>query len=65
MREEHDTVIIRGGLAGLAMSSVLGHHGREHILLERRRIGERWRSERWDSPRFQFPNWSLELRAKG
>jgi putative flavoprotein involved in K+ transport len=52
MREEHDTVIIGGGLAGLAMSSVLGHHGREHILLERRRIGERWSSERWDSPRF-------------
>jgi putative flavoprotein involved in K+ transport len=61
MREEHDTVIIGGGQAGLAMSNVLGHHGREHILLERRRIGERWRSERWDSLRFQFPNWSLEL----
>jgi putative flavoprotein involved in K+ transport len=43
------------------MSSVLQHHGREHIVLERRRIGERWRTERWDSLRFQFPNWSLEL----
>jgi putative flavoprotein involved in K+ transport len=54
-------VIIGGGQAGLAMSSVLQHRGREHIVLERRRIGERWRTERWDSLRFQFPNWSLEL----
>jgi putative flavoprotein involved in K+ transport len=61
MPEEHDTVIIGGGQAGLAMSNVLGRRGREHIVLERRRIGERWRSERWDSLRFQFPNWSLEL----
>ena len=61
MPEEHDTVIIGGGQAGLAMSNVLGRHGREHIVVERRRVGERWRSERWDSLRFQFPNWSLEL----
>ena len=61
MPEEHDTVIIGGGQAGLAMSNVLRRRGREHIVLERRRIGERWRTERWDSLRFQFPNWSLEL----
>jgi putative flavoprotein involved in K+ transport len=29
--------------------------------LERRRVGERWRTERWDSLRFQFPNWSIQL----
>jgi putative flavoprotein involved in K+ transport len=61
MREHHDTVIIGGGQAGLAMSAVLQQHGREHVVLERRRVGERWRSERWDSLRFQFPNWSLQL----
>jgi putative flavoprotein involved in K+ transport len=60
-RSDHETVVIGGGQAGLAMSRVLQHHGREHIVLERRRIGERWRTERWDSLRFQFPNWSLEL----
>ena len=43
------------------MSAVLQGRGREHIILERRRIGERWRSERWDSLRFQFPSWSLRL----
>jgi putative flavoprotein involved in K+ transport len=35
--------------------------GREHVVLERRRVGERWRAERWDSLRFQYPNWSLQL----
>ena len=61
MPEEHDTVVIGGGQAGLAMSRILSLRGREHVVLERRRIGERWRTERWDSLRFQFPNWSLEL----
>jgi putative flavoprotein involved in K+ transport len=61
MREHHDTVIVGGGQAGLAMSAVLAQHGREHLVLERQRVGERWRAERWDSLRFQFPNWSLQL----
>lgn len=61
MRERHDTVVIGGGQAGLVMSTVLQRHGREHVVLERRRVGERWRTERWESLRFQFPNWSLEL----
>src|SRR5438552_12883770 len=43
------------------MSPVLQQRGREHAVLERRRVGERWRTERWESLRFQFPNWSLEL----
>jgi putative flavoprotein involved in K+ transport len=61
MRERHDTVVIGGGQAGLAMSAVLQQRGREHVVLERRQVGERWRTERWESLRFQFPNWSLEL----
>ena len=43
------------------MSAVLQQSGREHVVLERRQVGERWRTERWESLRFQFPNWSLEL----
>jgi putative flavoprotein involved in K+ transport len=54
-------VVIGGGQAGLAMSAVMQQRGREHVVLERRRVGERWRAERWESLRFQFPNWSLEL----
>ena len=61
MVEHHDTVIIGGGQAGLAMSFRLHERGREHVVLERARIGERWRSERWKSLHFQFPNWSMQL----
>jgi putative flavoprotein involved in K+ transport len=61
MREHHDTIVIGGGQAGLAMSAVLQERGREHLVLERRQVGGRWRTERWESLRFQFPNWSLEL----
>jgi putative flavoprotein involved in K+ transport len=43
------------------MSAVLQRRGREHVVLERRRLAERWRTERWDSLRFQFPNWSQQL----
>lgn len=61
MAEHHDVVIVGGGQAGLAMSFFLREHGREHIILERERLAQRWRSERWDSLYFQFPNWSLRL----
>lgn len=57
MTEQHDNVIVGGGQAGLAMSAVLRQRGLEHVVLERRHVGERWRTERWESLRFQFPNW--------
>jgi putative flavoprotein involved in K+ transport len=59
--EKVETVIIGGGHAGLTMSYSLRQLGREHVILERGRVGERWRSERWDSFHFQFPNWTIEL----
>ena len=59
--EQIETVIIGGGQAGLAMSYYLGQLGREHIVLERARVAERWRSERWDSLAFQSPNWNIHL----
>jgi putative flavoprotein involved in K+ transport len=43
------------------MSHMLTRRGCPHLLLERGRIAERWRSERWDGLRFQFPNWSVSL----
>jgi putative flavoprotein involved in K+ transport len=61
MKEEMETVIVGGGHAGLTMSYFLSQLGREHVILERGRVGERWRSERWDSFCFQFPNWTIEL----
>ena len=59
--EQIETVIVGGGQAGLAMSYHLGRLGREHLVLERRRVAERWRSERWDSLCFQAPNWNMCL----
>ena len=56
-----DTVIIGGGQAGLAMSRCLVERGVEHVVLERGRVGERWRTERWDSLRLLTPNWQSRL----
>src|SRR5262249_31746371 len=65
MNEYVDTVIVGAGQAGLAMSSQLGQQAREHVVLERGRIGEAWLSERWDSLVFQFANWTLQLPGYG
>jgi len=54
--EHFDTVVIGGGQAGLVMSHGLSKRGHRHIVLERGRIAERWRSERWDGLHFQTPN---------
>src|SRR5262249_1800648 len=43
------------------MSHHLKRLGREHVILERGRVGQSWRSERWDSLMFQFPNSSIQL----
>src|SRR5262245_43260878 len=59
--QDLDTLIIGGGQAGLSMSHMLSLRGRPHLVLERGRIAERWRSERWHGLRFQFPNWSVRL----
>src|SRR5450755_173072 len=56
-----ETLIIGGGQAGLAMSYHLQRLGREHLILERTNVADRWRTQRWDSLMFQFPNWSISL----
>lgn len=55
--EKVDTLIIGGGQAGLAMSEHLGKRGLSHLIVERHRIAERWRSERWDSLVANGPAW--------
>ena len=59
--EKIETLVIGGGQAGLVMSHRLKQRGLSHLVLERQRIAERWRSERWDGLKFQFPNWSVRL----
>ena len=56
-----DTVIIGAGHAGLAVSRLLSAAGHEHVILERGRIGERWRSQRWDSLHLVTPSWMTRL----
>ena len=52
--------IVGGGQAGLATSRELTKAGLEHVVLERGRVGETWRS-RWDSFRLVTPNWTVRL----
>ena len=56
-----DTVVIGAGHAGLAVSRLLTLAGREHLVLDRGRVGERWRTERWDSLRLLTPTWMTRL----
>jgi putative flavoprotein involved in K+ transport len=60
--ENVDTLIIGGGQAGLAMSKHLSQRGIRHLIVERRRIAERWRSERWDSLVANGPAWHDRFR---
>lgn len=55
--ETTDVVVVGGGQAGIAMSEHLGRDGVPHIVLERARIAERWRTERWDSLVANGPAW--------
>ena len=55
--EKVETLIVGGGQAGLAMSEHLSNNGLEHLVLERHRIAERWRSARWDSLVANGPAW--------
>ena len=43
------------------MSRCLSDLRIEHVVLERGRVAERWRSERWDSLRLLTPNWMTRL----
>ena len=56
-----DTVVVGAGHAGLAVSRLLTDAGRDHVVLDRGRVAERWRSERWDSLHLLTPNWMTRL----
>ncbi|MCA3441230.1 MAG: NAD(P)-binding domain-containing protein [Rhodobacter sp.] len=55
--EQVETLVIGGGQAGVAMSEHLGRRGLPHVVVERYRIAERWRTERWDSLVANGPAW--------
>ena len=55
------TIIIGAGQAGLAMSRCLSERDVEHVVLERGKVAQRWRSQSWDSLRLLTPNWMTRL----
>ena len=55
--EQFEVVVVGAGQAGVAMSEHLTIAGISHVVLERDRIAERWRSERWDSLVANGPAW--------
>lgn len=54
-------IIIGGGQAGLSMSYCLKERGIDHVVFERDRIAESWRTKRWDSFCLVTPNWQCTL----
>jgi putative flavoprotein involved in K+ transport len=60
MIERSDVVVVGAGQAGLSISHELAHAGVDHVVLERNRVAETWRS-RWDSFCLVTPNWMTNL----
>ncbi len=55
--EKIDTLVVGAGQAGVAMSEHLSIAGIPHLVLERNRIAECWRTGRWDSLVTNGPAW--------
>lgn len=55
--QETEVLVVGAGQAGVAMSEHLSKRGVPHLVLERARIAERWRSGRWDSLVANGPAW--------
>lgn len=55
--EVTEVLVVGGGQAGVALSEHLQARNIPHVVLERDRVAERWRSERWDSLVANGPAW--------
>ena len=60
MNQHVETIVVGGGQAGLSASWHLKRARREHLVLDRGRIGDTWR-RRWDSFCLVTPNWCSQL----
>ena len=54
-------VVVGAGPAGLAMSRCLAARGVDHVVLERREVGDTWATQRWDGFRLNTPAWMNRL----
>jgi len=55
--QQIEVLVVGAGQAGVAMSEHLTGHGVPHLVVERHRVAERWRSQRWDSLVANGPAW--------
>ena len=55
--ETVEVLVVGAGQAGIAMSEHLSDARVPHLVLERDRIAERWRTGRWDSLVANGPAW--------
>ncbi|WP_298854859.1 NAD(P)/FAD-dependent oxidoreductase [uncultured Ruegeria sp.] len=55
--EKTDTLVVGGGQAGIALSEHLGNNNVPHIILEKNRTAEAWRTGRWDALVANGPAW--------
>jgi putative flavoprotein involved in K+ transport len=55
--EKIDTLVVGAGQAGIAVSEHLTNSCVPHLVLERDRVAERWRTGRWDSLVANGPAW--------
>jgi putative flavoprotein involved in K+ transport len=59
--QHYPVIIIGGGQAGLSMSYCLKEKGIDHLIFEKNRLAESWRSKRWDTFCLVTPNWQCAL----
>lgn len=55
--EKIDTLVVGAGQAGIALSEHLSQRGIPHLVLEKNRVAEAWRSGRWDALVTNGPVW--------
>jgi len=61
LKNHSPVIIVGGGQAGLSMSYCLKERAIDHIIFEKQRLAESWRSKRWDTFCLVTPNWQCKL----
>ncbi|MDE0809199.1 MAG: NAD(P)-binding domain-containing protein, partial [Alphaproteobacteria bacterium] len=56
-----DVLIIGAGQAGLGLSYYLKQQSIDHLVIDKGRLGNAWRTQRWDTFCLVTPNWSIQL----
>jgi len=57
----YPVIVIGAGQAGLSMSYLLKERGINHVVFEKDRVAESWRTKRWDTFCLVTPNWQCRL----